>query len=85
MCIRDSYMSAGEGGRKGLVPAEKAKVVDTTAAGDTFVGRYALDVVGRKEGGFDIERAVRTANKAAAKTVERAGAQDSIPWRDELE
>lgn len=78
------YMSAVSK-RKGLVPAEKAKVVDTTAAGDTFVGRYALDVVGRKDGEFDIEGAVRTANKAAAKTVERAGAQDSIPWRDELE
>lgn len=74
-----------EDGRKGLVPAEKAKVVDTTAAGDTFVGRYALDAVAKKGAGFDIEAAVRKANKAAAKTVERAGAQDSIPWRDELE
>ncbi|KAI1142311.1 Ribokinase-like protein [Hypoxylon sp. FL0543] len=73
------YMSAG--GRKGLVPAEKARVVDTTAAGDTFVGRYALDVVC---GDFSIEDAVRKANRAAAKTVERLGAQDSIPWRDEL-
>ncbi|KAJ4300536.1 putative ribokinase [Collariella sp. IMI 366227] len=72
-------------GEKGLVPAEKATVVDTTAAGDTFVGRYALDAVGRREGEFDIAAAVRKANKAAAKTVERAGAQDSIPWRDELE
>ncbi|KAL2159437.1 hypothetical protein VTH06DRAFT_2442 [Thermothelomyces fergusii] len=74
-------------GRRGLVPAEKANVVDTTAAGDTFVGRYALDaVVAKKEGRpFDIDAAVRRANKAAAKTVERAGAQDSIPWRDELE
>ncbi len=77
------YMSRGDAGRKGLVPAEKAKVVDTTAAGDTFVGRYALEVVG--QGPFDIEAAVRKANKAAAKTVERQGAQDSILWRDELE
>ncbi|KAK5660372.1 hypothetical protein OQA88_12913 [Cercophora sp. LCS_1] len=69
------------GGKKGLVAAEKAKVVDTTAAGDTFVGMYALGVVG---GGFDIEETVKRANKAAAKTVQRKGAQDSIPWRDEL-
>ncbi|KAI1461366.1 Ribokinase-like protein [Annulohypoxylon moriforme] len=73
------YMSAS--GAKGLVPAEKAKVVDTTAAGDTFVGMYALDVV---SGNFNIEEAVKKANRAAAKTVERLGAQDSIPWRDEL-
>ncbi|KAK3898449.1 ribokinase [Staphylotrichum tortipilum] len=72
----------GEGGEKGLVGAEKAKVVDTTAAGDTFVGRYALDVV---RGGVGIGEAVRRANKAAARTVERKGAQDSIPWRDEVE
>lgn len=68
-------------GQKGLLPAEKAKVVDTTAAGDTFVGRYALDVV---SGNFNIEDAVKKANRASAKTVERLGAQDSIPWRDEL-
>ena len=78
------YMSA-TGPKKGLVPAQKAKVVDTTAAGDTFVGQYALDVVGAGSGGeFDIEAAVRKANLAAAKTVEKLGAQDSIPWRDEL-
>lgn len=76
------YMEGGEGGKRGLVPAEKAKVVDTTAAGDTFVGAYALEVVGGK---FDIEEAVRKANRAAAKTVERRGAQDSIPWLEELE
>ncbi|KAI8633321.1 Ribokinase-like protein [Xylariaceae sp. FL1651] len=86
------YMAAGDEKtktKKGLVPAEKAKVVDTTAAGDTFVGQYALEVVGAGSagadaGGFDIEAAVRKANRAAAKTVEKLGAQVSIPWRDEL-
>ncbi|KAJ3578961.1 hypothetical protein NPX13_g1604 [Xylaria arbuscula] len=78
------YMSA-LGPKKGLVPALKAKVVDTTAAGDTFVGQYALDVVSAGSGGkFEIEAAVHKANQAAAKTVEKLGAQDSIPWRDEL-
>ncbi|KAI0866349.1 Ribokinase-like protein [Xylaria cubensis] len=80
------YMTAA-GSKKGLVPALKAKVVDTTAAGDTFVGQYALDVVGAGSGSgaaFDIEAAVHKANRAAAKTVEKLGAQDSIPWRDEL-
>lgn len=69
-----------------LVSAEKVKeVVDTTAAGDTFVGQYALEVVSSKgQGEFAIGNAVRKANKAAARTVERKGAQDSIPWRDEL-
>lgn len=69
-------------GRRALVPAEKANVIDTTAAGDTFIGAYALEVV---KVPFDVERAVIRANRAAAKTVERKGAQSSIPWLDEIE
>ncbi|KAK4196817.1 Ribokinase-like protein [Triangularia verruculosa] len=75
-------------GRSGLVEAEKGvKVVDTTGAGDTFVGRYALDAAAAKKEGkeFDIEAAVKKANKAAAVTVQREGAAKSIPWRDEVE
>ncbi|KAI1327134.1 Ribokinase-like protein [Xylariaceae sp. FL0255] len=82
---RGVFYFADGGATKGLVPAEKANVVDTTAAGDTFVGQYALEIVGAGAGvAFDIEAAVKKANRAAAKTVERMGAQDSIPWRDEL-
>jgi ribokinase len=71
-------------GRSALLPAQKTTVVDTTAAGDTFVGSYALAVVGATGEAFDIEAAVVAANKAAAKTVARKGAQISIPWKDEL-
>jgi ribokinase len=74
----------GQSGERGLIPAEEVKVVDTTAAGDTFVGQYALEVVSPMSK-FDILAAVRRANHAAAKTVEKMGAQDSIPWRDELQ
>ncbi|PVH84850.1 ribokinase [Cadophora sp. DSE1049] len=72
---------SGEGGEKGLVRAKKVEVVDTTAAGDTFVGAYALEVV---KGRVGIESAVRRANDAAARTIGRRGAQKSIPWADEL-
>lgn len=68
-------------GKSKLVAALKTKVVDTTAAGDTFVGSYALAAV---RADFDIEKAVAEANVAAAKTVARKGAQVSIPWKDEL-
>lgn len=70
-----------------LLPPEKvAQVVDTTGAGDTFAGQYALEVVAAAVAGraFDCAAAVRQANRAAAKTVQRRGAQDSIPWRDEV-
>lgn len=75
---------ANKAGQSALVPALKAEVVDTTAAGDTFVGSYALAVVAAGSGIFDIDTAVKEANRAAAKTVARRGAQISIPWKDEL-
>ncbi|KAL8381162.1 hypothetical protein RB595_005445 [Gaeumannomyces hyphopodioides] len=84
---RGVYFRDGRDGRAGLVPAERGVVVvDTTAAGDTFVGMYALAAVAASSRGeaFNVEAAVRAANRAAARTVERKGAQDSIPWRDEL-
>ncbi|KAF4984226.1 hypothetical protein FDECE_17133, partial [Fusarium decemcellulare] len=74
-----------KGGKSALLPATKTTVVDTTAAGDTFVGSYALAAVAAQDGQFDIEAAVTIANRAAAKTVARKGAQISIPWKDELE
>lgn len=80
---RGVYYSSSLAGecKRGLIPAKRVKVVDTTAAGDTFVGAYALAIV---QPDFDIEAAVRHANDVAAMTVGRKGAQQSIPWRDEL-
>ncbi|KAI6088173.1 ribokinase [Hypoxylon rubiginosum] len=77
---------AGQNGKSFLVPAASTKVVDTTAAGDTFIGSLALSIVQSTAGrGIDMEAALRAANKAASKTVSRKGAAVSIPWRDELE
>lgn len=82
---RGVYFATADG-KSELLPALKANVVDTTAAGDTFVGSYALSIVNSKDGGaFDIASAVAIANKAGAITVSRRGAQISIPWKDELE
>ncbi|EKG18866.1 Ribokinase [Macrophomina phaseolina MS6] len=68
-----------------IVPARKVKVVDTTAAGDTFAGAYAVAVAkSRAQGPFDIDAAIAFANRAAAQTVQRKGAQSAIPWLDEV-
>lgn len=71
-----------------LVAAKKVQVVDTTAAGDTFVGAYAVAVARSRaqitKGAFDIDAAMAFANRAAAQTVQRKGAQSSIPWLDEV-
>jgi ribokinase len=66
--------------------AKVKKVVDTTAAGDTFVGAYAVRVVSvdstAPKGG--LEEIVAGACKAAGRTVEKEGAQSAIPWADEI-
>ncbi|KAL8852018.1 MAG: hypothetical protein Q9221_003123 [Calogaya cf. arnoldii] len=78
-----SFRNEKEGwGEGGHVPAEKVeKVVDTTAAGDTFVGAYAVAVT---VDGTSVVDAVGWANRAGARTVEKEGAMGSIPWRDEV-
>ena len=76
---------ATSAGDNSLLPALKANVVDTTAAGDTFVGSYALAVAATRGDAFNIHSAVEAANRAGAITVSRKGAQISIPWKDELQ
>ncbi len=63
-----------------LIPASKVKAVDTTAAGDTFNGALVVAV----SEGFNIEEAVKFANRAASFAVTKFGAQASIPYRSEI-
>jgi ribokinase len=56
-------------------PATAVKAVDTTAAGDTFVGGFAAALAA----GQDEAQAIRFGQVAAALSVTRAGAQPSIP------
>ncbi|MEM1098488.1 MAG: ribokinase [Planctomycetota bacterium] len=64
-----------------LPAARVDRVVDTTAAGDTFVG-YLLASLVR---GDEPEAAMRRAGQAAALCVTRAGAMPSIPWAAEVD
>ncbi len=68
-------------GKSGIVPAFKVKAVDTTAAGDTFIG--ALSTI-LKTDYSNIEEAITYGNKASSLTVQRYGAQPSIPYKNEL-
>lgn len=68
-------------GQSGIVPALKVKAVDTTAAGDTFIG--ALSTV-LKTDFSNLQEAIAYGNQASALTVQRFGAQPSIPYEHEL-
>jgi len=74
-----SLIVATEGGKR--VPGFSVPVVDTTAAGDAFVGGLAA-ALSRDAALSD---AVRFANACGALAVTRAGAQPSLPCRAEVE
>ncbi len=63
------------------VPGFKVNAVDTTAAGDTFNGAFAVALAEGKT----IAEAARFANAAGAISVTRPGAQSSIPSRAEVD
>jgi ribokinase len=62
-------------------PAPKVKAVDTTAAGDTFVGGFAAALASGKSEA----EAIRYGQVAAALSVTRAGAQPSIPAMSDVQ
>lgn len=62
------------------VPAPKVTAVDTTAAGDTFVGYLTANLAS----GTGMRTAMIRASEASAHTVTRVGAMESIPWAHEL-
>ena len=64
----------------GMIPGIKVNAVDTTAAGDVFNGALAVALAE----GAGLKDAVMFANKAAAISVTRLGAQASAPYRNEL-
>ncbi|KZL93083.1 ribokinase [Clostridium magnum] len=68
-----------------IVPAYKVKAVDTTAAGDSFIGALATKLQNKKEVCFEnIEEAIKFANKVSSIVVQKQGAQPSLPYLDEV-
>lgn len=75
---RGAVVVTAEGATR--IPALKAKVVDTTGAGDCFVGALAA----RLAAGATPLDAARYASAAAACSVERLGAAPSMPTAREV-
>ncbi len=63
------------------VPTFKVDVVDTTAAGDAFIGGLAAALLKYKS----LEEAVRHGNASGALAATKFGAQPSLPTADEVE
>lgn len=80
MGSRGARMASASGLRSEIAPFA-VDAVDTTAAGDAFNGAFATGLMLR----MGPEEAARFAAAAAAISVTRAGAQPSMPRREEVE
>ena len=69
-----------DGDRALEVPGIPVSSVDTTGAGDCFVGYFSSQILK----GLTLEDALIVANKAASISVQRNGAAPSIPFLNEL-
>ena len=64
-----------------FVSAHNVHTVDTTGAGDTFIGAFCVALAEGK----NLIEAVEFGNKAAAISVTNYGVIDAIPTREEVE
>ncbi|MFD4695784.1 ribokinase [Streptomyces sp. NPDC058463] len=78
---RKGCLYAARGSEAVLFPAPEVTAVDTTGAGDTFVGTLAV-ALGE---GRAVPEALAWASSAAALCVQRPGASTSMPYRSEID
>lgn len=69
---------------QGFVPAHKVTAIDTTAAGDSFLGAVCSKLDTRHLTEANLAESVAFANRVAAIVVTRKGAQSSLPYLREL-
>lgn len=86
--IRNMVVTLGSDGAKlydstgNVTPFRQkpCKAIDTTGAGDTFLGAFVASI----DSGMDLEQAIQLANVAAGISVTRNGAQSSMPCKEEV-
>jgi len=71
----------GDGQLRTFPARDVPKVVDTTGAGDCFVGGLAVGLVERR---LAVEGAANIGLAAAASAVQKKGARDSMPYRSDM-
>jgi ribokinase len=77
---KGTYIATKNGTRQ-ETPAFKVHAIDSTAAGDTFNGAFAVSLLR----GLDLPASARYASAAAAISVTRPGAQASMPTANEVD
>lgn len=86
--IRNLIITQGEkgahhysaSGNDAFYPSQPQHTVDTTGAGDTFLGAFTHAIASN----YTVDSAIKFANAAAGITVTRKGAQKSFPNKEEL-
>ncbi|KAL8902732.1 MAG: hypothetical protein Q9207_004429 [Kuettlingeria erythrocarpa] len=77
---------ATEGTRGDVEAEQNLQVIDTSGAGDSFVGGYTAEYMNSKRSGrWDIKAAVQKGCKASARVIERIGCLEPICWADEID
>ena len=67
-----------------LVPAYKVNAIDTTAAGDSFIGGLSSKLDVKNINKENLLKAVDFGNRVSSLAVQRKGAQPSIPYLKEV-
>lgn len=70
-----------------FIPAKNVAAIDTTAAGDSFIGGLVSQLATTTKAAPTFEQIIHAAefgNKVAALTVQKNGAQDSLPTLEEV-
>ena len=81
MGARGAYLSDPGRSIAKMIPGFAVDAVDTTAAGDVFNGQLAVALSEERS----LEEAVGLAHAAAALSIQKAGAQSSVPTREETD
>lgn len=67
-----------------MVPAYKVEAIDTTAAGDSFIGALSSKLNSKDLHYENLKSAIAFGNKVSSIAVQRKGAQPSIPTLEEV-
>lgn len=65
-----------------IIPAHKVKAIDTTGAGDTFIGAMSAKL---NDDLSNLSQAIEYGQQASSITVQNMGAMPSIPTKDQIE